>query len=131
MLTDPISDLLIQIKNGYMARKGNIVVPYSKMKNEIVCLLSKEGYLGKIQVQSVGKGKKNLAIALLYKDKQPKLTDIVKVSKIARRSYAKKNKIPKVLGGLGISVVSTSKGLMTDSEARKKGLGGEIICKVW
>lgn len=131
MLTDPISDLLTQIRNGYMARKANVVVPYSGMKDRLAHLLSKEGYLGKVQIQNVDKIKKNLVINLLYPGKQPKLTNLVRVSKITRRDYVKKNKIPKVLGGLGITVVSTANGLMTGNEARKKGLGGEIICKVW
>lgn len=130
-MSDPISDLLTQIRNGYMARKASIVVPYSGMKERLADLLSKEGYLGKIQIQNIDKIKRNLVINLLYPGKQPKLTDIVRVSKITRREYVKKNKIPKVLGGLGITVVSTASGLMTGNEARKKGLGGEIICKVW
>lgn len=131
MLTDPISDFLTQIKNGYMARKGSVVVSYSKAKEGIARLLSKEGYLGKVEVKTLGKVKKELLVNLLYKGKEPKLTDVVRVSKISRRTYAKKNKIPKVLGGLGITIITTSSGLMTGAEARKKRLGGEIICKIW
>ena len=131
MMTDPIADFLIQIKNGYMARKENVVVPYSKLKDELAKLLLKEGYLGKVQVQHKDKVIKSLSVDLVYRGKEPRLTDVVRVSKIARRIYTKKNKIPKVLGGLGITVISTSLGLMTDSQARKNKLGGEIICKVW
>lgn len=131
MLTDPISDFLIQIKNGYMARKECVVIPYSKIKEELANLLSKKGYLGKVQVRQISKVKRDLAIDLTYVGKQPKLTDVVRVSKISRRVYAKKGEIPKVLSGLGIAIISTSSGLMAGSEARKKGLGGEIICKVW
>ncbi len=131
MLTDPISDFLIQIKNGYMARKENVVIPYSKIKEELANLLSKKGYLGKVQVRQKSKIMRDLAIDLIYEGKQPKLTDVVRVSKISRRVYVKKGKILKVLSGLGISVISTSSGLMVGSEARKKDLGGEIICKVW
>ncbi len=131
MMTDTISDLLIRIKNGYMARKANIVSDHSKMREGLVRLLSKEGYLGKIQVKSDGKVKKNLLIDLVYVGKEPKLTEVVRMSKISRRIYAKSGKAPKVLGGLGISVLSTSMGLMTDKEARKKGIGGEVICKIW
>ena len=131
MLTDPISDFLIQIKNGYMARKENVVIPYSKIKEELANLLSKKGYLGKVQVRQKSKIMRDLAIYLIYEGRQPKLTDVVRVSKISRRVYVKKGKILKVLSGLGISIISTSSGLMVGSEARKKGLGGEIICKVW
>lgn len=131
MMTDPISDLLAQVKNGYMARKSLVVVSHSKLKTELAKLLSREGYLGKVQIQSNGKVKKNISVELVYKDKQPKLTDILRVSKISRRIYVKKNAIPKVLSGLGISIISTPNGLMTDSEAKKKRIGGEIICKLW
>lgn len=131
MMTDTISDLLIQIKNGYMARREKIIVPYSKLKEELVKLLAKEGYLGKIQVNDDGKVKKLLMINLCYEGKKPKLTEVVRVSKISRRIYVKKDKVPKVLGGMGITILSNSSGLMTDKDARKKGLGGEIVCKVW
>lgn len=114
-----------------MARKETVVVPLSNIKKELAQLLSKEGYLGKIVVVSDGKVKKKLSVDLIYKGKLPKLTDIERVSKIARRIYVKRGKIPKVLGGLGLLIVSTPSGLMTDNEARKKKLGGEIICKVW
>lgn len=131
MLTDTIANFLSQIKNGYLARKENISVPCSKVNESLAHLLSKEGYLGKIEVKKTGKVQKSLLIALVYKTKEPRLTDIKRVSRISRRIYVKKNAIPKVLGGLGVTVVSTPLGLMTDKQARKKGLGGEIICKVW
>lgn len=131
MLTDTIADFLTQVKNGYMARKENIKVSYSKMNEGLANLLSKEGYLGKIETKKADKLRRTLLIDLVYVGKEPKLTDIKRVSRISRRIYAKKNEIPKVLGGLGITIVSTPSGLMTGSQARKKGLGGEIICKVW
>lgn len=131
MMTDPISDLLIQMKNGYLAGKNKIEVPYSNLKEILVNLLEKEDYLGKIRVKSDGKLKKVLEIDLVYANKNPKITEIIRVSKIARRIYVKKGSIPKVLGGKGMAVISTPQGLMTDREARKKGLGGEVICKIW
>lgn len=131
MMTDPISDFLIQIKNGYLARKVNLVIPYSKMKGELAKLLVKEGYLGKVEIQKQGKVKKGIQVSLVYKGKDPRLTDVVRVSKIARRVYVSKERIPQVLGGLGVTIVSTPFGLMTEKEARKKGSGGEIICKIW
>lgn len=114
-----------------MARKENIVIPYSKIKEELANLLSKKGYLGKIQVKQMSKVKRDISITLSYDGKLPKFTDVIRVSKISRRVYAKNGEIPKVLSGLGIAIISTSSGLMEGSEARKKGLGGEIICKIW
>jgi len=131
MMTDPISDFLIQIKNGYLARKANLIIPYSKIKEELANLLVKEGYLGKVEIQKAEKLKKNIQISLVYKGKQPKLTDVVRVSKISRRVYVSKEEIPQVLGGLGITIISTPLGLMTGQEARKRGVGGEIVCKIW
>lgn len=130
MLTDPIADLLIQIKNGYSARKEKAEIPFSNLKKKIVDLLSKEGYVGKIDIRAEGI-KKYIIVELKYEDKKPKLNNVVKISKPSKRVYAAKDKIPKVLGGLGRTIVSTSKGIMTDKEARAKGVGGELICKIW
>lgn len=129
-MNDPISDLLTQIKNAYMARKETVVISHSKPKEMIALLLSKEGYVGKVSVKET-EGKKKITIEMLYREKKPKVTDLTRISKPGRRVYAAKDSLPKVLGGLGITIVSTSSGLMTDREARKKGLGGELICKVW
>ena len=131
MMTDPIADLLIQIKNGYMAHKSNIVVSHSKMKEALVNLLSSVGYIGKVNVDTTESRKSEITIELIYQGKKPKINQIVNVSKPGRRVYVNKKNIPKVLGGLGISIVSTPAGLMTDSAARKKGMGGEVICKIW
>lgn len=131
MMTDPISDLIIQIKNGYMAKNEKIEVPYSKLKEMLVSLMSKEGYLGKIKVNEDKAGRKTLEVNLAYLGKSPKMTYISRMSKISRRMYAGKKSIPKVLGGKGIMIVSTPQGLMIDNEARKKGLGGELICKIY
>lgn len=130
-MTDPISDLLIQIKNGYMAKKEKVEVSHSKFKETLAVLLSRENYLGKIQVKADGKTRKILEINLAYQNKEPKITEITRMSKISRRMYVKKNAIPRVLGGKGIAVLSTPLGLMTDKEAKKKGSGGELICKVY
>ncbi|MBI5465606.1 30S ribosomal protein S8 [Candidatus Gottesmanbacteria bacterium] len=141
MLSDPIADFLSRIKNGYLAKKKEITVPFSKIKENLAKILVEEGYLSNGKWQSAqkrvpaesanGKSKKELVLTLKYEKKKPALTDIKRVSKPGLRIYVDKTKIPKVLGGLGITIVSTPKGLMTDKEARKKGLGGEIICKVW
>lgn len=130
MVTDPIADIIIQIKNSYMARKKEITVSHSILKEELVRLLSRQGYVGRIEI--IGEGvKKQLKIELVYPDKKPKLTDIVRMSSPGKRMYVKKDNIPSVMGGIGISIISTSSGLLTNSEARKKKIGGELLCKLW
>lgn len=130
MLTDPIADFLTQIKNGYMAHKEKIVVSYSNQREKLAKLLEKEGYVENVE-KFVEKNKQKLAIKLIYKGKTPKLTNLVRMSKPGRRLYVKKDKIPNVLSGLGIVIISTPLGFSTGGEARKKGVGGELICKLW
>lgn len=129
-MTDPIADLLIQIKNSYSVGKTKVSLPYSSIKQSLAKLLSEKGYVGNIKVAG-DSIKKALIIELIYDNKVPKFTHVVRVSKPGKKVYARKNKLPRVLGGLGITVVSTSAGLLTDKEARRKGLGGELICKIW
>lgn len=132
MLSDPIADFLARIKNGYLSKKKEIFVPYSKIKENLAKILVEEGYLTNSKKQEAKSKKQDeLVLTLKYEGKKQALTDIQRVSKPGLRIYVGKTKIPKVLGGLGIAIVSTSKGLMTDKEARKKWLGGEVICKVW
>jgi len=129
MINDPIADFLIRIKNGYLAKKTEVSVPYSKIKENLGKILVEEGYLEKLKIKN--EKLKIIELTLKYEGKRPALTDVQRVSKPGLRIYVDKTKIPKVLGGLGITIISTPKGLMTDKEARKKGLGGEVICKVW
>lgn len=129
-MTDPIADLLIQIKNSYLAHKNSIIVPHSNIKEALTRLLSREGYVGKIGVLK-DKEKKSLQIELIYENKAPKFTQVVRVSKPGKRVYVAKNRIPKVLSGIGTTIISTSQGVMTGRQARKLGLGGELICKFW
>ena len=131
MLTDPIADFLIQIKNAYRAGKNTLVLPYSKLKEALAHLLSTEGYIGKVEMQKIDKIKKSLFIGLLYDGKKPKLTEVVRISKVGRRVYVGKKKIPYILGGMGIAILSTPKGLLTNKQTQKKGIGGELICKLW
>ncbi|MCL5797255.1 MAG: 30S ribosomal protein S8 [Patescibacteria group bacterium] len=131
MMTDPISDLLTQIKNAYMAEKKTIEVSHSNMRESLVKLLSREGYLGKIEINKKDKVKKTISVEMVYEDKKPRLTEIVRVSKPSKKVYISKNEIPRVLGGLGIVVISSPAGLISGREARKKGIGGELICKIW
>lgn len=130
-MTDPIADFLIQIKNGYLARKNKIVLPHSRMKEALANLLKKEGYLKTVGVKKVTEAKKNLELELVYQNKQPRLKELKIVSSPGRRYYIKKGEIPRVLGGLGIAIISTPMGLITGNEARKRGHGGELICKIW
>lgn len=129
-MTDPVGDLLIRIKNAYLAGRASLAVPYSRLKEKIVKILVSEGFVEKVRVLKK-KGKKTLEIDLLYKGKKPALEDLRVISKPSLRIYVKKVKIKKVLAGTGISIISTSQGLMTGKKAREKGLGGEALCEVW
>jgi len=130
MTTDPIADLCARIRNAYQVRHKSVAVPYSKIKEEIAKILVAEEYLKEIKVEGEGK-EKRLVLTLRYKDKEPVLTGIKRVSRPGRRLYTRADKIPVVLSGLGISIISTPQGLMTNRKAWKKNLGGEIICRVW
>lgn len=126
MVNDPLSDLLTRIKNGYMAGKADVIVPWSKLKQTVADVLVREGYLGQAKVEN---GILNLK--LKYDQKTPALTEVKRVSRPSLRVYVRKSELPRVLGGLGTAVVSTPAGIMTAKEARKKGLGGEVICEIW
>lgn len=131
-MTDPVADMITRIKNAYLARKKSLEVPYSGFKEKIAKILVKEGYLEKVTIESPkSKTKKTLKLDLKYKGKKGAITQIKRLSKPGLRVYAKVKKIPKVLGGQGISIISTPKGLMTDKEAREKKLGGEVLLKVY
>jgi len=130
-MTDPITDMLNQIRNAQAVGKTEILIPFSNLKNEIATLLSKEGFVG--EVKKAVKGKiKGLKITLKYDiGGDPAISGLQRVSKPGQRIYDTVSEIKKVHGGYGISIVSTSKGLMTNKEARKQKIGGEIICQVW
>ena len=129
-MTDPITDLLNQIRNAQAVGKTEVLIPSSKIKKEIANLLSKEGFIGEIKNGMKGK-MKALKIALKYDNGVPAIAGLKRVSKPGQRIYESVHDIKRVHGGYGISIVSTSKGLMTNKEARKQKLGGEIICQVW
>lgn len=128
-MTDPIADFLIRIKNGYLAGKKQVEVPYSKIKEKIAQILVKEGYLKEFKIENLKF--KILKLTLKYEGKKPALEEVRRISKPGLRIYAKAKKIPAVRFGFGITIVSTSSGLMTLSQARKKNLGGEVICQIW
>ena len=130
-MTDPIADLLTHIKNSYMAGKKQVTVSHSKMREAMVNLLSRHGYLGKVGIEKKDKIKKTIIAELVYRNKEPRITQVQKISTPGKKVYVGKSEIPRVLGGLGIAVISSPLGLLTDREARKKGVGGEFICKIW
>ncbi|BFQ94269.1 30S ribosomal protein S8 [Gallibacterium anatis] len=127
-MQDPIADMLTRIRNGQAANKVAINMPSSKLKVAIADVLAKEGYIESFKV--VEGVKPELEITLKYFQGKPVVESIQRVSRPGLRIYKRKDELPKVLGGLGIAVVSTSKGVMTDRAARQAGLGGEIICYV-
>ncbi|PKF49543.1 30S ribosomal protein S8 [Enterovibrio nigricans] len=127
-MQDPISDMLTRIRNGQAATKVAVKMPSSKLKVAIAELLKAEGYVADYAVS--GEVKPELEVTLKYFEANPVIEQIQRVSRPGLRIYKKKDALPSVMGGLGIAVVSTSKGLMTDRAARKAGLGGEIICYV-
>ena len=132
MSIDPIANFISIIKNGYLAKKAEVKVPASKFKENLAKVLVKEGFLENVKTEKIkDQFVENLILTLKYEGKKPVLTDIQRVSKPGLRVYLGKAKIPKVLGGLGIVVMSTPEGLMTGQEAKAKNLGGEAICKIW
>lgn len=128
-MTDPIADMFVRIKNGQAAGKASVRLPASKIKLAIAKLLKDEGYVNDVAVREDG-SKSQIEIALKYYEGRPAIDRLERVSRPGLRKYRGKDALPQVLGGLGISIVSTSSGLMTDAQARAKGLGGEVICLV-
>ena len=128
-MQDPIADLLTRIRNGQAARKVTVSMPSSKQKLAIAELLLKEGYVASVKETQEG-AKKTLEIGLKYYEGKPVVEMIQRVSRPGLRIYKKCRDLPKIMNGLGIAVISTSKGLMSDRAARKDGLGGEVICYV-
>lgn len=131
MQTDPIADMLNRVRTATAVAQSSVDIPHSKFKKQLADLLSREGYVGKIEETEV-EGRKILRVALKYGPRRaPIIHSIKRVSKPGRRTYAKSDHLPVVRGGLGMAVISTSQGLMPDHEARRKKVGGEIICEVW
>ncbi len=129
VMTDPIADMLTRIRNANSAYHDKVEMPASKMKAAVLEILKEEGFVKNFE--SINDGK-TLKVTLKYgSNKEKVITGIKRISKPGLRVYAKKDELPRVLGGLGIAVVSTSKGIMSDKQARKEGLGGEVIAYVW
>jgi small subunit ribosomal protein S8 len=131
-MTDPIADFLARIRNGILARHTEVVLPGSKLKVKIAELLKDEGYISGLDVRSDFSGNQELAIKLRWADTHTNaITGLRRRSRPGQRVYVRKDRIPKVRSGLGVAILSTSRGLMTDRAARKEGMGGELLCEVW
>ena len=131
MVTDPIADMLTRIRNANQMRYKEVEVPASKIKNEIARILKEEGFISDYKVKK-NNVQDSLVLNLKYGDKKERvITGLKRISKPGLRVYAKAEEIPSVLSGLGIAIISTSKGMMTDKEARNESLGGEVLAYIW
>ena len=128
---DPIGDMLTRIRNGQMRSLNKISIPFSVFRSEILEVLKKEGYIINFSIDKGENNKKLLLVDLKYYEGQPVIREIKRISKPGRRVYSRANSIPKVMNGLGLAILSTPKGVMTDANAKKNNVGGEIICKVF
>jgi len=129
-MTDPIADMLTRIRNGHKTKAESVLMPSSKIKINIARVLVEEGYINGYQEEDLENNKKNLLINLKYYEGRPVIEKIERVSRPGLRIYKPTNELPKVMGGLGILILSTSKGVMSDRQAKKQGQGGEILCVV-
>jgi len=129
--TDPIADMITRIRNAQLRNLHSVIIPSSKFRAKILDVLKGEGYISDYKFNSGKKNKGTLLVNLKYNNGSPVIKEIRRISKPGRRIYTKADSIPKIQSGLGIAIVSTSMGIMTDSDARSKNVGGEIICKVF
>ena len=130
-IADPIGDMLTRIRNGQMRSLNNIEIPFSSFRSKILEVLKKEGYIIDFKIDENKSKIKSIFVNLKYYEGQPVIKEIKRISKPGRRVYSRANSIPKVLNGLGLAILSTSKGVMSDAEATKNNLGGEIICRIF
>ena len=139
MMTDPIADMLARIRNASMVKKAEIILPLSKLKLEIAKIMEKEGWVGKIEVIPGDNETKNksaafdrLRVVLKYnEEREPRISSLKRISKPGARVYVGKDDLPRVLNNIGMAIISTPKGLMTNREARQSQLGGEVICEIY
>jgi small subunit ribosomal protein S8 len=131
MMTDPIADMLTRIRNGALSRHDRVEMPHSKLKEQVGRVLKSEGFVDDIRV-SEGQGPRTLTIVLRYtREKSSAIDGVRRVSTPGRRVYVRHDRIPRVRSGLGMSILSTSHGVMTDKDARRQGVGGELLCEIW
>ncbi len=126
---DPIADMLTSIRNANSALLPEVQVPHSKLKEGVAAMLSREGYIHKYRVS--GESKKQISMTLKYKGRCGVIAGIKRISRPGLRRYVGSREVPRVLGGMGISILSTSRGVMTGSDAKKQNIGGEVLCHVW
>ncbi len=128
-MSDPISDMLTRIRNGGRALLPAVEMPHSRIKESVARILKSEGYVNDVAVE--GEAKKKIKIRLKYEGKKSVIEGLRRISKPGLRKYVGATEIPRVRGGLGVAILSTSEGLLTDSQARRKNLGGELLCHIW
>jgi small subunit ribosomal protein S8 len=129
-MTDPVADMLTRLRNAYMAGHDSVEIPYSNLKEQVAKILVSEGYIASLSIEKQ-KPQNKMLLELIYYKKLPAIDAIKRISKPGRRIYARSDKIPKTLGGVGLTILSTSKGIMSGKQATKEKLGGEVICQVW
>ena len=130
-MSDPISDMLTRIRNGGRALLPVVELPHSNIKESVAKILKTEGYVSDVTVEGAAKAKKTIKVRLKYNGKKNVIEGLKRISKPGLRKYVGSTEIPRVRGGLGVAIVSTSEGLLTDNQARKKNLGGELLCYIW
>lgn len=130
MVSDPIADMLIRIKNASMAGRATVLIGHSKIKESVAKILAQEGYISGINIDQ-SESRKKIQLTLKYENKKSVITDVKRKSKPGRRYYIPHTAIPRVLGGMGTAILSTSTGIMTGRDAKKKGIGGELLCEIW
>jgi len=131
VMTDPIADMLTRIRNANVAFKDQVVMPASGLKQRIAEILAQEGYVRSVDAEGVGKDRTITITMKFGPNRERTITGITRVSKPGSRVYAGRDDVPRVLGGLGIAILSTSRGVLTDRQARKQGVGGEVLARVW
>jgi small subunit ribosomal protein S8 len=132
MMTDPIADMLTRIRNAGLARHDRTEVPASHLKEAVALILKSEGYIADVRPSEGDEGAKKLTIVLKYgRDRQSAIDGVRRVSRPGRRVYVRHDRIDRVCSGMGISILSTSRGVMTDREARRQRVGGELLCEIW
>ena len=129
-LTDPIADMLTRIRNANAAKHASVSIPFSRIKESIANILKNEGYIVDYEIKEEG-ANKDIVVTLKFVDGEEVVKGLRRISKPGRRVYSSVDNLPKVLGGLGIAIVSTPKGVLTDKECRKHSVGGEVLCYVW
>lgn len=130
-MTDPLGDMLTRIRNGHMRRKSSVACPASKLKKSVLEVLKREGYIRDFRTDATQEKKPQLVIELKYYEGEPVIREIGRISRPGRRVYAGARNMPRIYGGLGVAIVSTPRGVMTDHEARATNVGGEVLCQVF